>query len=563
MAYLDKIKSELSAELGTTAADLVYTPQSELGDLSWPLFEEAKKIGINPVLLAKQKAEQLEQKLPMGVKAVKAVGPYLNFFCDGPAFIQGLLEEVNSTGDKFGTNLDGQDYKIIIEYSNANTHKEIHIGHVRNISFGDSVQKILKANGYKVVPVSFVNDFGINTAKTIWGWQQHPEYALKLMPKGYLLGQAYSAAVAEIGDDEVKKEEIGRYMQAIESRQGDIYKLWQETRRWSLDYFDEIYRDLDIRFDQVFYESELIDAGQKIVQDLLTKGVFTRSQGAIIADLSAYNLGVLPFIRSNGTALYPVADLALASYKFEKYQADESIYVVDVRQGLYFKQLFKIIELMGYNKKLIHLGYDFLTLKTGMMSSRSGNVVTYRQLFSEALGRSRAEIVARHADWDQTKVEDTAKKLAIAAMKFEMIKVSSDKVIVFDMDEALKFDGYTSSYLQYAIARLNSLFKKAAVDEVVGTIAYDLLVAPKEFGLAWKLAQYGEAVSKAGRQYDPSIIARYLFGLAQAFNDYYHDTNILKAEFSVRKARLNLVKAVRQVLLNGFDLLGLMAVNEM
>jgi arginyl-tRNA synthetase len=144
-----------------------------------------------------------------------------------------------------------------------------------------------------------------------------------------------------------------------------------------------------------------------------------------------------------------------------------------------------------------------------------------------------------------------------------MIKVSSDKVIVFDMDEALKFDGYTSSYLQYTIARLNSLFKKAAVAETAESVAYDLLAAPKEFGLAWKLAQYGEAVNKSGCQYDPSIIARYLFELAQAFNDYYHDTNILKAEPAVRQARLNLVKAVRQTLLNGFDLLGLVAVNEM
>ncbi|MFZ2310528.1 MAG: arginine--tRNA ligase [Patescibacteria group bacterium] len=560
MNYLDKVKNELAATLNIKAESLVYPPNSEMGDLSWPMFEAAKMAGVNPVLLATQKAEEFS--VINGIKEIKAVGPYLNFYLDQIAFIKGVLTDIKQQGKAFGSNNLGENKKVMIEYSNGNTHKELHVGHLRNISYGDTVYKLLAANGYEAIPVSYINDFGIHTAKTIWNWQKNPDYAKSSAPKGYLLGKCYSEAARKIEDNAEAKEEVSVIMKEIESRKGHGYELWQETRQWSIDYFQQVYDDLGIKFQDTFYENNFVDKGLEIKDNLLNQGLLKKSEGAIIADLQEYNLGVLPIIRSDGTALYPVADLALASHKFEKYNLDESIYIVDVRQSLYFSQLFKILELMGYKAKMTHLSYDFLTLKTGMMASRTGNVITYQELIDEAQTRTSEEVAKRHTEWSQDKINEVAKALSISAIKFEMIKVSSDKVITFDIVDALKFEGFTAAYLQYSGARMNSLLKKVIdFDDSVSDLTK--LTSSKELGLTMKLAQYGDSVKKAGLDRDPSVIARYLFELAQLFNDYYHDTNIMKAEENIRNARLSLVLGIKQVVQNGFALLGLTYLEEM
>lgn len=217
---------------------------------------------------------------------------------------------------------------------------------------------------------------------------------------------------------------------------------------------------------------------------------------------------------------------------------------------------------MGYKEKMTHLSYDFLTTKNGMMASRTGNVITYKELRDEALTRTGEEIKKRHEDWADTKISETSMGLAISAMKFEMVKISSDKVITFDMSDALKFEGFTSAYLQYTGARIFSLLKRGTELEQVD-LDLSELVEIKEFGLVMKLEQYSDAVFKAGLERDPSIVARYLFEIAQNFNDYYHQVNITKSEVKVRTARLALVSAVKQVLENGFNLLGLTYLTEM
>lgn len=562
MSYLDEVKSNLAQSLGVRSELFVYPPNPEMGDLSWPLFEEAKKAGQSPASLAIEKSKQ-EINIE-GIERAQAVGPYLNFFIDKKIFIAKTLQDILDKGDMFGNNDSGMQGKIMIEYSNGNTHKEVHVGHLRNISYGDAVSHILSANGNEVIPVSYINDFGIHTAKTIWNWQNNPQYAQSDAPKGFLLGKCYTEAAQKIGDDEKAKAEVTEIMREIESRKGKGYELWQQSRKWSIDYFQDVYNDLGIRFKDTFYESELIDEGLKIKDRLLDQGLLKKSEGAVIADLENYDLGVLPIIRSDGTALYPVADLALASHKFEKYELNESIYIVDVRQSLYFKQLFKLLELMGYKAKMTHLSYDFLTLKTGMMASRTGNVITYRELVEEALTRTKDEIFKRHPEWNEEKISEVSKGLSISAIKFEMIKVSSEKVITFSIEDALKFDGFTAAYLQYSGARLDSILRKGVeYQNNDNAVDYSQLSHEKEFNLAMKLAQYGDAIRKAGISRDPSVLARYIFELAQASNDYYHDINIMKAEEAVRDARLALVRGVRQIFKNCFSVLGLTYLEEM
>ena len=562
---LEELKAKIAAGLGLAKADFSYPPKMEMGDLSLACFEVAKTRSQSPVDTARELCRVAlgHNELKLYFSRIEASGPYLNFFVDHKFLASRVLAEVAGQGRKYGYNEVGSGKRVMIEYSNGNTHKEYHIGHLRNISFGDAVTRLLLAGGYKAVPVSYINDFGGHVAKTIWFWRLNKKYQDQSGPKGYLLGQCYAEASRSLAADPSQKEAVSLVMKQIENRRGDNYRAWRETRRWSLRYLDKIYRELGIRFKDTFYESEVIDEGLRIVNDFKERGLLKSSQGAVIADLEEYGLGVLPIIRSDGTTLYPVGDLALAGLKFDKYNLDESIYVVDVRQSLYLKQLFKLLALSGDARPRRQLSYDFVTLPEGMMASRTGNVITYQYLKDQVFAKIVEETGVRHKDWSRAKVAKVAKILTVATIKFEMLKVSPEKTITFNVAEALRFDGYTACYLEYGYARLSSIRRKQGLRFRFKRPDLSLLTEQKERGLLLKIAKYPKAVQLARQNYNPSEISKYLFELVQASNDYYHETNILKAEPALRSARLALVKSIIQVLHNGFSLLGIEPLKEM
>ena len=568
MNTLDKIKQNIADAINQAlkkkdlvkAADLVYPPNSAFGDLSLPCFNLAKALKKTAV----ETGEFLVGKIELNdtVVAAKATGPFLNFTFNKAKLAQGVIEEIAKLKNKYGLNDIGKKKKVMVEFSNANTHKEYHVGHLRNITFGQAIANILNANGYKAMPVSYINDFGIHAAKTLWAFNKF--YKKEKLPanKGYFLGKVYVRASKELENNEAAKMETGQIMKNIESRSGADYKLWQKTRKWSIDGFNKIYKELDIKFEHIFYESEVIEKGLAMVVKLYAKHFLIKSQDAVIADLNKYDLGVLVVLRSDGTALYPVADLALAEEKFKKYKIDKSIYVVDVRQGLYFKQLFKVMELLGFKQEMRHLSYEFVKLLEGMMSSRTGNVITYEDLRNQAFAKAFKETKKRHKKWNEKKINQVVNKLVNGALKFEMLKVGADKVITFDIDRALRFDGFTAAYLQYTAARINSILRKTKIKSS-GPIDFKNLAEPKEMELVNKLAKYPETVAIAAKNYNPAEIAKYLFELAQELNDYYHAVRILKAKAEIKQARLALIIAVKQVLENGLGLLGIEIMEEM
>jgi len=566
--FFDDLKLKIINETGARSVNFAYPPDSKFGDISLACFDLAKEQKKPPLSVASELAGKLNSN--NGIKQffskIEPVGPYINFFIRPEYLASQLIEEVGRENKKYGFNISGQRKKIMIEYANGNTHKEFHIGHLRNIFFGEAVKSLLEANGYEAVPVSYINDFGINAAKTIWNWKNSVNYKNAEEDKGYLLGKCYAEASQLLIDCPEKKEEVVLIKKDIEARRGENYELWEETRQWSIDYFSSIYKEFNIEFAHTFYESEEIDDGLKLTSQLLKKGILKKSEGAVVANLEEYGLGFLPIIRSDGTALYPVADLALASKKFKLYDLNESIYIVDIRQSLYFSQLFKILELIGYQKKMTHLTYDFVTLPDGMMSSRTGNVITYKELKAKVLEKLLAETKQRHDDWSEEKILEIANNLALATMKFELLKVGADKIIVFNLSEALRFDGYTACYLYYGYARLKSVIRKSGLADLQDSkvsINYDLLNDEKEKKLLLKIAKYPEILKLALDKYNPSEVTKYLFELVQLSNDYYHDVNILKAEGEIKKARLVLIRAILIVLGNGFDLFKFSALEEM
>ena len=584
MYILDKIKQTIAEAINEAlkkkavgAADLVYPPKPEFGDLSLPCYNIAKLAGKSAVEIAEFLVGKI--KLNDVVVAAKAVGPFINFTFSKTKLAEGAIGEILNEKIKYGLNKIGKNKRVMIEFSNANTHKEYHVGHLRNIAYGDAITKILTANGFKAIPVSYVNDFGIHVAKTLWALEKfykdekcpQPRSAersrrspfVKGGSKGYFLGKVYVRACAELEKDKSANAEVGEIMKKIESRSGREYKLWQKTRNWSIDGFAKIYKELGVKFEHIFYESEFIDKGLELVAELYKKEFLIKSQGVVIADLEKHNLGVLVFLRADGTALYPVADLPLAEEKFKKYKIDQSIHVVDARQSLYFKQLFKVLELLGFKQEMKHLSYDFVKLPEGMMSSRTGNVITYEDLRSQAMKKAAAETKKRHKNWSEKKINEVSDKLVNGALKFEMIKVGADKVITFDIEQALRFEGNTAAYLQYTGARINSINKKSKEKLEIKNLKFENLIEPKENSLASKLAKYPEVVAAAGKNYAPDELAKFLFELAREFNDYYHAVPVLKAKTEVRQARLALISAVSQVIKNGLGLLGIEVVEEM
>jgi arginyl-tRNA synthetase len=560
MYALEKIKQEIVHEINKiikpnesvlSVVDFVLPPDKNLGDLSLPCFNLGKKLQKSPNEVASDIAKKLEHKF---IKSSVATGPYLNISLSQEALTD-ILNNLQKNKTSFGFNKSGNNERIMIEFSNANTHKEYHVGHLRNLAYGDAISRILAANGYKVLPVSYINDFGIHVAKTLW-WLSRD--------KGISdLGKAYNQASLALADNALGNKEVGEIMKQVESRRGEMYKLWKKTRQISIKQFAQIYQELNIKFSTIFYENKFIKEGLKMVKELRQKNILIKSDGAIIADLSKYNLGVLVVLRSDGTALYPVADLALAINKIKQYKLAQSLYVVDIRQSLYFDQLFKLLELLGYETNFEHLSYEFVKLPSGMMSSRTGNIIPYEDLKNLALIKTKQEVTSRHQNWSKEKINHVAAVVAFGALKFEMIKVSSLKQITFDIATALKFEGFTAAYLQYTYARINSINSKAEIKIKKAKIDFNRLTDNKERALILELASFPEIIKIAGTKRDPAEIAKYLFDLGQVTNDYYHAIPVLKSEPILASARLALLNSVALVIKQGLNLLGIEVIDEM
>jgi arginyl-tRNA synthetase len=568
MYFIESIKSKLAEaanlNLGdnlVSPSDFIPPPDCGLGDFSLPCFRLAGTLNAPPQTIASRLIGPLKD-LDF-VFGASADGPYLNIKVERTFFSEKSLSEIADKKDSFGSSEGGADKKIMVEFSNANTHKEYHVGHLRNLCFGDSIVRLLQAGGADAIPVSYINDFGINVAKTLWALDEF--YGNDATPdnKGAFLGIVYARAAIELKKSEIGMRVVSGIMKSIESKSGPDYAKWKETRSWSIEQFSRIYQEMGIAFKATFYESELVDNGRELIKKLLGKKILEISDGATIANLEKYGLGVLVVLRSDGTALYPVADIALAAHKIKHFQVDTSIVVTDIRQKLYFKQLKKLLELLGFDQGMIHLGYEFVKLPTGMMSSRSGNIISYENLRDALLERAQKETAERHPDWNTVKIDKVSLALCKSTIKYEMLKTGRGSIITFDIEKSLKFDGNTAAYLLYTFARINSILKKSTEENRFKNPDFALLCEQKEHELCLALANYPEIVKSARENFNPSEIAKYIYELSRLLNEYYHSVQVLSSEDAFKYARLYLLSAASQVLKNGLMLLGINVIEEM
>ncbi len=543
-----------------TVDELERPPEAEMGDIAFPCFEVAKGQKKNPNEVAVELAAKIG---PKGfIKRVEAKGPYVNFFFSEVEFGQALLKEISVAAEKYGASTVGKGKRIMIEYAAPNTLKEIHVGHLRNFVLGNALVNFYRAAGYEVIAASYINDLGSHIAKTLWAIKNfHADDEPAPGERIEFLNAAYIEAVEAEEKDEKVKAEISEVYQELEDGSRKWQGLWKKTRKWSLDYIFSIFKELGLAKDIQYYESELTKRAHIIVKDLLGKGIAKESDGAVIVDLEDQGLGVNLLRRSDGTLLYNAKDLALAERKEEDYSPDRSIYVIDARQSLAMKQLFATLKLMGFDRNLSHISYEFVTLKEGAMASRKGNIVRYADFRDKMIELALEETKKRHKDWSEKKLAQTARLIAFAAMEFPMLKQDLDKVITFDMEEALSFDGFSAPYILYTITRAKSILRKAGAKVQVGTAFSGGLI---EHELLAKLANYPELILSAVSKNRISALPQYLFDLSQTFSEYYEKVPVLNAETEdLITTRLATVDAVRQVLENGLKLLGIESIDEM
>ncbi|MFH1712054.1 MAG: arginine--tRNA ligase [Patescibacteria group bacterium] len=544
----------------TVTTDILETPPDEkLGDIAFPCFEFAKGESKNPVEVARELAAKIGPSKM--IEKVDAVGPYVNFTFDNQALTEQVIKEVDQDQEKYGYSKLGKGKKVIVDYAQPNTHKEFHVGHIRNGVLGQSVVNILEANGYKVIPASYIGDSGADVAKAIWGLQKfHEGEEFKKEERAQKLQEIYTEATKYVEDHPEAKEEIAEVQTKLEAKEDPWHSLWKETREWSLDSFKEIFKELNIKPKVWYFESEVEEEGKKIVQKLLTDGIAKKSEGATIVDLTEEDLDIFLVLKSDGSALYATMDLALAMKKEREYDPDRQLFVVDVRQSFYFKQLFATLKKMGVTTTLAHLAYDMVTLPDGAMSSREGNVVTYRELKEQMVGLLKDETAKRHEDWTEKQVDETAFKIAIASIIFMMLRQDPKTVITFDLKEAMSVDGFTGPYVLYTIARIESIKRKAKVKEKVNT---KLLTHSDEFALIRALAEYPLVVERAGQTFQVSLLAQWAFDTSKLFAEYYHEVRVLEDKKDVSAARLALIGAVQTSLTNAMQLLGIDILKEM
>ena len=564
---LDLIAQAIGQDLDLAKLEITVPPDSQMGDLAVPCFYLSKLTRQAPNKIA----EELAAKINPGglIKAIKNIGPYLNFFINPSVLAKNVVKEIQKQKNSYGA-LKLSREKIMLEYSQPNTHKEFHIGHLRNAVLGASLVNLLRFAGYKVSPVNYIGDVGAHVAKCLWAYDKFYKQESLPQDKGKFLGQIYAEAARKIEANPAYKKEVDEVLQKLESGDPKAFSgasktwlaLWKKTREWSLDSFDDIYKSLCIKFDQVFYESEVEKPGKKIVEELLAKGIAQKSEGAVIIDLEKYGLKKLLLLKSDGSSLYSTKELALAKLKFEKFKIDKSLVVVDSRQSFYFQQFFKTLEVIGFKKPTLHIPYEFVTLKSGAMASRIGNVVLFQDFYQQIINKAKMETSKRHEDWPAKKISRVAEQIALSAMKFNMLKVSNNSVIIFDIDEALSFEGFSGPYIQYTCSRINSVLKKAGFS-VSADVNQVKLNSDLEKELLLKLASWPEIVEAAAQSYEPSEIAKYLFELSRLFSTFYQQVPILSSPTGLKEARLALIDSIRKVLINGLAILGLEPLDQM
>ena len=551
------------------------------GQLTVVVFPFVKAARKSPEMVGDEIGQYLTQNVADVVAKYNVVKGFLNLVISDAPWIA-LLNQINAE-EKYGfTPVTEQSPLVMIEYSSPNTNKPLHLGHVRNNLLGSALARIVEANGNKVVKTNIVNDRGIHICKSMlawlkWGNGETPESSGK---KGdHLIGDYYVAfdkhyreevkqLVAQGMDEEKAKQEAPLIKEAHEmlvkweQNDPEVRALWKKMNEWVYAGFDETYKMMGVGFDKIYYESDTYLEGKKKVMEGLEKGFFYRREdGSVWADLTAEGLDEKLLLRSDGTSVYMTQDIGTAKLRFQDFPIDKMIYVVGNEQNYHFQVLSILLDKLGFKwgKDLVHFSYGMVELPNGKMKSREGTVVDADDLMAamiaDAYEASKERV--KQTSMPEDEAREVARKVGLGALKYFILKVDARKNMLFNPEESIDFNGNTGPFIQYTHARIRSILRKAAEQNIALTSHLSSLTS-KEIELIQKMSEYGAAVEQAGNDYSPSGIANYCYELTKVFNQFYHDYSILNEKDAEKKAvRLVIARNVAKILKNGMALLGI------
>ncbi|WP_295573252.1 arginine--tRNA ligase [Clostridium sp. 2218st1_F5_2218SCRN_220325] len=535
-------------------------PNKEMGDFAFPCFKLAKVFRKAPNMIAADLAENIEAN--GAISKVMPLGGYVNFFVNKSQLAKTVINDVLTKKEKYGHSDLGQEKAVVIDFSSPNIAKPFHIGHIRTTVIGNALYKIYDSQGYNVVRVNHLGDYGTQFGKLIvafklWGSKE----AVEANPIPELL-KLYVKFHEEAEQKPEMEDEARAWFTKLENGDEEAKALWQWFRDESLKEFARVYDLLDIEFDSYAGESFYSDKMDSVIETLKDKKLLVQSQGTNVVDLEEYNMPPALITKNDGSTLYMTRDLAAAIYRKNTYDFDKCIYVVGSQQSLHFQQLFKVLELMGYewSKDLIHVPFGMVALEEGTMSTRKGRVVFLEDVLKQAVEKTKEIVLSKNPN--AKNVDQIAKQVGVGAVVFQELSNSRIKDYTFSWSRTLSFEGETGPYVQYTHARCCAVLRKAE-EEVTTDINYDLLSDGDGAEVLKVIGSFNKSILAAMRKNEPHIITRFVLDLAQAFNKFYHDNPILVEDAELRKARLALVAATRQTIENALALLGMHAPERM
>lgn len=544
---------------------LLETPPSpDMGDLAFPCFVLASREKKAPAVIAANLVEKLAGKRGSYWEKVVAKGPYLNFFLNTTAFGQEVLQRISREGPAYGGSAIGTGQTVVIDFSSPNIAKPFSIGHLRSTVIGHSLYLIFKALGYRCVGINHLGDWGTQFGKIITAFRRWGQAgALQADPVNHLF-QLYVRFHREAEAVPALEEEARDWFRRLEAGDREAVEYWNRFRSLSLDSYAGIYRLLGIHFDYYHGESHYNDLLEQTIRFVQDKGIARESEGALIVDLEQYGLPPCLLRKKDGATLYITRDLAAAIYRYQTFNFHRALYVVGSEQKLHFAQLFKVLELLGFEwaDRCVHVPFGLIRFKGGRMSTREGKIILLEEVLQRAIELAREIILEKNPDLPDK--ETVARAVGLGAVRFGDLSNDRIKDIEFDWDKVMDFAGETAPYIQYAHARICSIMRKAPAlkrENMAG--AAEQLQAEEEKALLKALALLPERVKTAAEEHRPSVAARAIIEVAREFNRFYHCCPVLGSAEPVQSARLCLVDATRQAIANGLGLLGIAAPEEM
>lgn len=547
---------------------MIEIPQDQsMGDYAFPCFRLAKTMRKAPNLIAAELAEKLQGEQLFS--EVSPVNAYVNMFVSREEMMKSTVSEVLEEKENFGRSDIGGNKKVIVEFSSPNIAKPFHIGHIRSTVIGNSLSKIYDALGYNVFKINHLGDYGTQFGKMICAYRRwgNREDVIN-SPIKTLLGY-YTKFHVEVEEHPELEDEARAIFTKLEQGSKEEVELWQWFREESLKEFQRVYDMLGIEFDSYNGESFYSDKMPRFEKELSDKGLLHESNGAQVVDLEEYKLGTALIKKSDGSSLYITRDIAAAVYRKENYDFYKNIYVVATQQNLHFQQLFKIIELMGYDwaNQCVHVPFGMVRLEEGTMSTRHGRVVFLEDVLNGAIEKTREIIEEKNPNIEN--LEEITSQVGIGAVVFNELSNNRIKDYTFKWDQILNFDGETGPYVQYTHARCASLLRKAGEDIVAKAqdpknVDFALLAkSDSAYELTKLIYAFPGVVEQAGEKYEPSIITRHIIDIAQCFNKFYHDEHIIVDDEVEKTSKIALVIATKRVIATGIGLLGMKAPERM